>query len=88
IFDATVLRVPGQIAQEQSVGKLSNLYRIKITNKTNNKLPYELLSTSPGVTIQKIGKSIDSLPGRQMQEEMFFLITDEKNIKKRKQVFE
>ncbi|MFX6888144.1 hypothetical protein ABTH62_20185, partial [Acinetobacter baumannii] len=48
----------------------------------------ELLSTSPGVTIQKIGKSIDSLPGRQMQEEMFFLITDEKNIKKRKQVFE
>ena len=88
IFDATVLRVPGQIAQEQPVGKLSNLYRIKITNKTNNKLPYALLTTSPGVTIQKIGKSIDSLLGRQMQEEMFFLIVDEKNIKKRKQVFE
>jgi cytochrome c oxidase accessory protein FixG len=88
IFDATVLRVPGQIAQEQSGGKLSNLYRIKITNKTNNKLPYSLLAKSPGIEIKKIGKSIDSLPGRQLQEEMFFLIVDEKTVRKRKETYE
>jgi cytochrome c oxidase accessory protein FixG len=87
-FDATILRVPGQVMQENADGTISNLYRIKVTNKSNKDLPYRLVSTHPGVTIERIGQSLDTLRGRQLAEETFFLKVPANAVKKRKEKYE
>ncbi|MEN9598331.1 MAG: cytochrome c oxidase accessory protein CcoG [Bacteroidota bacterium] len=87
IFDATILRVPGQIVQEQANGMLTNLYRIKITNKRNKTMPYAIFCNDPNVHIQRVGHAIDSLKGRELNEEMFFLIVTKDAVPKRKTDF-
>jgi hypothetical protein len=72
-FDATVLRVPGQTIQENSDGTISNLYRIKVTNKSNKTLPYHIVSSDSSIKIERIGVPLDSLKGRQLAEETFFM---------------
>lgn len=40
--DATLLRAPGALFQATPEGKISNLYLLKLTNKTHHQLPVEL----------------------------------------------
>jgi cytochrome c oxidase accessory protein FixG len=87
-FDATIMRVPGQTLQENADGTISNLYRIKVTNKSNSTLAYHLVATDPSVKIERIGMPLDSLKGRQLTEETFFLKVLPANVKKRKVDFE
>lgn len=42
IFDSTVMRVPGQLYQENADGTVSNLYKIKLVSKSAKTLPYHL----------------------------------------------
>jgi cytochrome c oxidase accessory protein FixG len=87
-FDATILRVPGQGMQENKDGTISNLFRIKVTNKSNRDLPYRLLATDPDVQIERIGQTLDTLRGRQLAEETFFIKVDSNKIKNRKEEYE
>ena len=87
-FDSTIMRVPGQTLQENADGTISNLYRIKVTNKSNKTLAYEMVATNPAVKIERIGSRIDSLRGRQLAEETFFLKVLPSNVNKRKVDFE
>jgi cytochrome c oxidase accessory protein FixG len=87
IFDATILRVPGQVSQENADGTISNLYRIKVTNKSNKAMPYSLQADAEGVVLKRIGKPLDSLQGRQLTEEMFFLLIPKDKISQRKTNF-
>jgi cytochrome c oxidase accessory protein FixG len=87
-FDATIMRVPGQTLQENADGTISNLYRIKVTNKSNLTLAYHLVAADPTVKIERIGQPLDSLKGRQLTEETFFLKVLPANVKKRKVDFE
>ncbi len=87
-FDSTIMRVPGQTLQENVDGTISNLYRIKVTNKSNKTLAYQMVATNPFVKIERIGVRIDSLRGRQLAEETFFLKILPSNVNKRKVDFE
>lgn len=87
-FDATILRVPGQTLQENSDGTISNLYRIKVTNKSNKTLPYHIVAADPSIKIERIGLPLDSLKGRQLTEETFFIKVKPKDVKKRKVKYE
>lgn len=85
-IDAEVFRVAGQVLQENTDGTISNLYRIKITNKSRESEPVKLrLGESNGATIQYIGNMPDRIaPGKQI-EQQFFIKRDRESIKQRKE---
>ncbi len=86
-FDATVLRVPGQILQENTDGTISNLYKIKIVSKSGYTEPYHFELDNKNATVQFAGKKLDSLyPGKATEEEFFIKIPKDQ-ITQRKQNF-
>jgi cytochrome c oxidase accessory protein FixG len=56
--DATILRTPGMLYQERGEDTITNLYNIKLLNKTHKKVPVVLKVESGPGTIQMIGKQI------------------------------
>ena len=42
MVETSLLRMPGTLYQTTEVGNLTNIYKLKIVNKTHNKLPIEL----------------------------------------------
>jgi len=58
-FDATVLRAKGMLYQEQPNNQLSNLFTIKLVNKTRDRMPVNLkIENFKDSKIQLIGKDI------------------------------
>jgi len=53
--EATVLRAPGSLFQQMPDGHFSNLYTVRIVNKTSRELPVELRLESPAGTLQVMG---------------------------------
>jgi hypothetical protein len=81
--DATVLRTPGQIYQIQPDGRISNLYSIKLANKTRKNIPVTLtLENMPG-EIQVISNSIN-VPGESWFQSPFFVKLKPDQINRRK----
>ncbi|MEI6900541.1 MAG: FixG Ig-like domain-containing protein, partial [Bacteroidota bacterium] len=75
--EATVLRSPGMLFQDQGEGKISNLYDIKIVNKTSKDLPVEIKLISPEGKIELIGNS-PVIKNQTVGEMAFFVILDRK----------
>lgn len=73
VFDATVLRVPGQLFQEHKDGTVTNLYRVKVVNKSAQTLPFGLSLEEDGAHIEFVGQSIDSLKTGVHTEATFFI---------------
>lgn len=73
VFDATVLRVPGQLFQEHTDGTVTNLYRVKVVNKSAETLPFALALEEPGAHIEFVGQSVDSLKTGVHTEATFFI---------------
>jgi cytochrome c oxidase accessory protein FixG len=78
-IEATILRAPGMLFQEPSPGKISNLYNIKLVNKTNQDLPVELKTLSHEGEIQIIGNAI-LVKKQSLGESVFFLILNSQDI--------
>ena len=58
--DGTIVRAPGMLYQERGNDSISNLYTIKIINKTLKDVPLRLqLENAPGRIIEAEGKAID-----------------------------
>ena len=56
--EATFLRAPGSLFQEMPDGRFSNLYTVKVVNKTTRDIPVQLrLERTPG-TLQVMGGDI------------------------------
>ena len=81
--DATVLRTAGQIFQTQADGRISNIYNIKLANKTRRDVPMTLKLENIRGEISVIGKSI-VVPAESYFQSPFFVKLDRKNIGKRK----
>jgi hypothetical protein len=85
--EATVMRSPGLLFQDMGNGQISNLYDIKVVNKTTGDMPLELRLLSPKGTIQMIGTN--TMVKKQMVGEMaFFVILDRKDLDKEKMQIE
>lgn len=82
-IEATVLRTPGIMFQKLSDNKISNLYNIKMINKTSHdmKINVKLLSGEGEI---KLIKHDLVLPSQGVTETAAFIILDQNDIKKMK----
>ena len=53
--EATLLRAPGSLFQQMPDGHFSNLYTVRVVNKTSRELPVELRLESPAGSLQVMG---------------------------------
>lgn len=82
--DATILRTPGQIFQALPDGRISNLYNIKLANKTRKSVTVTLKVENMAGEIQVIGdKDVTVAPGSYFQAP-FFVKIDRNLIERRK----
>ena len=83
--DTTILRTPGMLFQQQENNRISNLYNIRLINKTRNNIPITLKLESENGEIQMVGKNI-VLTKESKTESEFFIILPKSEIKGRKTV--
>jgi cytochrome c oxidase accessory protein FixG len=81
--DATVLRTPGQIFQTQTDGRISNLFSIKLANKTRKEIPVTLKLENASGEIAIVGENL-KVPAESYFQSPFFVKMDKKDIQKRK----
>lgn len=79
-FELTILRTPGILYQEQTNNRISNLYDLKIVNKTFDDLPAELKLKNIDGEIKLIGANLDIRP-QSVVEGKFLIILDKSKIK-------
>ncbi|GGA94721.1 cytochrome c oxidase accessory protein CcoG [Puia dinghuensis] len=82
--DATILRTPGMLYQERGADSVSNLYTIKVANKTVRRVPLRLRLEGEAGTVQVIGGS--EIPVKQEDEGSgnFFVVLPRRDIQARK----
>ncbi|WP_020527386.1 cytochrome c oxidase accessory protein CcoG [Flexithrix dorotheae] len=81
--ETSILRTPGMLYQEQEDNKISNLYNIKMINKTNRDIPVELKLIESKGEIKLIGNNI-TLEKQGKAEQALFLIFNKDDITKTK----
>jgi len=80
-FELSILRTPGLLYQQMPDGRISNIYDVKIINKTFNELPAELKLKNIEGEIRLIGKDLNVDP-QGVAEAKFFVILGTDQIKK------
>lgn len=83
--DTTILRTPGMLFQKQDNNKISNLYNIRLINKTRNSIPIQLKLESEHGEIKIVGKEI-VLAKESKTESEFFIILPKEEITGRKTI--
>ncbi len=71
-IETTILRTPGLLYQENADNTISNVYNIKIVNKTHENMPLEIHLISQEGLIKMAGSSMD-VKDQAMFESMFIL---------------
>ncbi|MDF2449958.1 MAG: cytochrome c oxidase accessory protein FixG [Bacteroidota bacterium] len=83
-YDATILRAKGMLFQEQPNNQLSNVFTIKLVNKTRKQLPIELkVENFKDYKLKMIGKDI-TLKSEGISEGGFFVFLNKSDIHDRK----
>lgn len=66
--DAALLRMPGALFQTMPDGHISNLYQLKLTNKTSHEIPVELRLEEPADgELVVAGGQLTLAPGKQLE---------------------
>ncbi len=84
-YDATILRAKGLLYQEQPNDQISNLFTIKLVNKTRDSMPVTLKVENLNGDIKVIGKDI-IVKKEGMTEGTFFIFLNKKDLLKRKTI--
>ena len=63
----TLLRAQGALFQKMPDGHFSNLYTVRVVNKTSREIPLELKLESPPGDLQVLGREINVLPGSHVE---------------------
>lgn len=82
-YDATVLRAKGMLYQERPNEQVSNLYTIKLVNKTRDSFPVELRLENVSGQIEVLGKALTTKK-EDVSSGQFFVYLNKKDIKTRK----
>lgn len=82
-YDATILRAKGMLYQEQPNGQVSNLYTIKLVNKTRDSMPVYLKIENLSGTIQVVGKDL-AVAKENISQGEFFILLNKSDLKQRK----
>jgi cytochrome c oxidase accessory protein FixG len=87
ILETTILRTPGLLYQENSDKTISNVYNLKIVNKTHDTLPLELRLLSHEGEIKMAGTRME-LEDQSLFETTFVLYIPEEDLESDKTVVE
>jgi cytochrome c oxidase accessory protein FixG len=79
----SLLRTPGILFQKEADNKISNLYNIKVINKTENEIPLTFKILSDKGEIRMVGKDL-TLQKEGVAEGAMFIVLDKKDIIKTK----
>nr|WP_295877480.1 cytochrome c oxidase accessory protein CcoG [uncultured Chitinophaga sp.] len=80
----TIMRTAGMLYQERGADSISNLYRIKLINKTTGEIPLQLkLEDEPG-HVEVVGKSTITVKAEGQGEGTFFIIVPKAALRNRK----
>lgn len=80
-LDATLMRVNGLTYQEEPGGKISNLYNLKLANKTHEDIPVLVkLENLPG-EVKMVGSSSSTVKKEDYNNLEFFIKLDKSNVK-------
>ncbi len=83
-IDATIMRTPGILFQLRGKDSISNLYNIKVANKTMNNVPLTIrLENGKGI-VEVIGKSYISVAKEGQGSGSFFIVLPNTTIQERK----
>jgi len=82
-YDATILRAKGMLYQEQPDNQVSNLFTIKLVNKTRDSMPVELKVENFNARIEVIGKQL-GVKKEDISQGEFFVYLNKDDIKSRK----
>ncbi|MBS1565617.1 MAG: 4Fe-4S binding protein, partial [Bacteroidetes bacterium] len=84
-IDATVMRTPGMLFQERGTDSISNLYNIKVANKTVRRIPLQLRLEGVSGDIQIIGShAAIEVKDQGQGSGSFFIILPKNSIHRRK----
>jgi cytochrome c oxidase accessory protein FixG len=81
--ETSILRTPGMLYQNQGNNNYSNLYNLKIINKTHKNIPVHLKLENIKGEIRMVGKDLDVKPKSVAEGALFILLNNSeiKNIK-------
>lgn len=82
-YDATVLRAKGMLYQNKENNLISNLYTVKLVNKTRDSLPVTLKLENIKGNIELVGKPLYTVKEGVMQGS-FFVVLNKKDLNNRK----
>ena len=78
-FQTTILRTPGMMFQEREDGSITNLYQVKMVNKTIDEMDVKLVLLEPEGRIEMVGSDI-KLEAQGIGQGAFFIVIDPKNL--------
>jgi len=74
--EATVLRAPGSLFQQMPDGHYSNLYTVRVVNKTSRDLPVELRLENPVGSLTVMGAGSILVPAQKLTESSVLIELD------------
>ncbi len=80
VIETTILRTPGLLYQENPDNRISNLYNIKIVNKTHDDMPLEIRLISHEAEIKMAGSEM-YIKDQSMFESTFILFIERELLK-------
>ena len=83
-IDATVIRTAGMLFQERGADSLSNLYHVKLINKTTKDLSVQVVLLGQQGHIQMAGKPVINIKKEAQAAGTFFIVLPRSVIKQRK----
>jgi len=87
-LDVTVVRAKGTLFYTEQDGRVSNLYNVKVINKTKENLPLDFLIESGGAEIRVIGNQQLIVKKDSLIDTQFFVILPADHIDQQKQKIE
>jgi polyferredoxin len=81
---ATIMRTPGMLYQERGADSVSNLYNIKVSNKTIDDIPLQLKLEGSNGQVQIVGGNIVNVKKEGQGSGSFFVVLPAKSITNRK----
>jgi cytochrome c oxidase accessory protein FixG len=85
-IDATIMRTPGMLYQERGTDSISNLYNIKIANKTINNIPLNIKIEDGEGKVEIVGDKSIAVKKEDESSGTFFVVLPKRALSNRKTV--
>lgn len=84
-LDVTIVRAKGTLFYTEQDGRISNLFNVKVINKTKDDLPLEFVYDVEGAEIRLVGNQAPVVSKDSLIDTQFFIILPKEKIEKQKE---